>query len=176
MSRRPNIILFNPDQWRGDVLGHLGHPAAVTPNLDRLVREDGVSFSRAFCQNPICTPSRCSFMTGWYPHVRGHRTQHFMLQPDEPNLLKVLKDNGYFVWWGGKNDLVPAQGDDPWSAHCHVKDRPRAVRKWMHHPDIYNPPRGEPGSDSYYSFFVGRLDPDDPNTRVGYPGVEQIDR
>ena len=34
---RPNLILFNPDQWRGDVLGHIGNPAAITPNLDRLV-------------------------------------------------------------------------------------------------------------------------------------------
>ncbi len=33
----------------------------------------------------------------------------YMLHPDEPVLLKTLKDNGYFVWWGGKNDLVPAQ-------------------------------------------------------------------
>jgi len=38
MKKRPHIILFNPDQWRGDVLGHLGNPAAVTPNLDRLVK------------------------------------------------------------------------------------------------------------------------------------------
>ena len=64
MPTKPNIVIFNPDQWRADVLGHLGNPAAVTPNLDRLVAEDGVSFSNAFCQNTVCTPSRCSFMTG----------------------------------------------------------------------------------------------------------------
>jgi len=51
---RPHILLFIPDQWRGDVLGHLGNPAAVTPNLDRLVNQDAVSFSRAFSQNPVC--------------------------------------------------------------------------------------------------------------------------
>ena len=92
-------------------MGHMGDPAAVTPNLDHLVATDAVSFRIAACQNTVCTPSRCSFMTGWYPHVRGHRTMHYMLRDreGEPNLLRVLRDNGYFVWWGGKNDLVPGQ-------------------------------------------------------------------
>src|SRR6478609_3343435 len=102
LMERPHILLFNPDQWRGDVLGHLGNHAAVTPNIDALVDRDAVSFARAFCQNPVCTPSRCSIMTGWYPHVRGHRTMFHMLRPDEPCLLKSLKDAGYVVWWGGK--------------------------------------------------------------------------
>ena len=54
----------------------------VTPVLDRLVETEAVSFRNAFCQNPVCTPSRCSFMTGWYPHVRGHRTMFHMLHPE----------------------------------------------------------------------------------------------
>ncbi len=45
-------------------------------------------------------------MTGWYPHVRGHRTLTHLLQPGEPNLLKYLKQNGYEVAWFGKNDLL----------------------------------------------------------------------
>lgn len=73
MIKRPNIVILNPDQMRADSLHHLGNEAAVTPILDAL-SEEGVSFSRAFCQNPVCTPSRCSFMSGWYPHVAGHRT------------------------------------------------------------------------------------------------------
>ena len=48
MEKKPNIIIFNPDQWRGDWLGHLGHPAAKTLNLDKVVREDAISFSNAF--------------------------------------------------------------------------------------------------------------------------------
>ena len=136
MAKRPNIILFNPDQWRGDVLGHMGNPGAMTPNLDVLVKADAVSFGQAFCQNPVCTPSRCSFMTGWYPHTRGHRTMFHMLQPDEPNLLRRLKDAGYFVWWGGKNDLVAAQYG--FAEHCDVKyvppvDPQRPLRTVFHH-------------------------------------------
>jgi arylsulfatase A-like enzyme len=153
--RKPHILLFNPDQWRGDVLGHLGNAAAVTPNLDVLVGRDAVSFSRAFCQNPVCTPSRCSLMTGWYPHVRGHRTMFHMLRPDEPCLLKSLKDAGYFVWWGGKNDLIPAQNS--LAPCCDMKYEPPAAPRLMFAMDRQAEWRGQPGSDGYYSMFAGKL-------------------
>jgi len=157
MTRRPHIVIFNPDQWRGNVLGHMGDPAAVTPNLDRLVQTEGVSFRHAFCQNPVCTPSRCSFMTGWYPHVRGHRTMYHMLRPGEPVLLRTLKEHGYFVWWGGKNDLVP--GQHGYDDYCHVKHKPdRPLYPNLHSLDDW---RGEAGSDTYYSFYYGRLEQDD---------------
>lgn len=164
---KPHILIFNPDQWRGDVLGHMGNAAAVTPTLDALVdpqRGEAVSFRHAFCQNPVCTPSRCSFMTGWYPHVRGHRTMFHMLHPErgEPNLLRIMKENGYRVFWGGKNDLVPAQ--DGYDAYCDVRSRPDEsdFKRWglTSRPDLHGwtPWRGEPGSDTYYSMFAGRLD------------------
>ena len=156
MADRPHIVIFNPDQWRGDVMGHLGDPAAVTPNLDALVQRDAVSFRHAYCQNPVCTPSRCSFMSGWYPHVRGHRTMFHMLHPErgDPMLLKTLRDEGYYVWWGGKNDVVP--GQDGYDRFCDIKYKPgeelapnlHAASQW----------RGEPGSDTYYSFFAGKLE------------------
>ena len=105
MNTRPNIIYFNPDQLRADLLGCYGDPLARTPNFDRLARE-GVRFDQCHVQHPVCTPSRCSFMTGWYPHVRGHRTLWHLLRPDEPNTLKYLKQSGYDVHWIGKNDLL----------------------------------------------------------------------
>lgn len=157
MPKRPHIIIFNPDQWRGDVMGHLGNPAAVTPNLDRIIEHDAVSFRHAFCQNPVCTPSRCSFMTGWYPHVRGHRTMFHMLRTDEPVLLKYLKDNGYFVWWGGKNDLAPRQ--DGFADYCDVKyEASGELRPNLHSADEW---RGDPAGDNYYSFFAGKLETGD---------------
>ncbi len=61
MKKRPNIVIINPDQMRADSMFHLGNPAAVTPNLDELAK-DGYHFVHAFCQNPVCTPSRCSFL------------------------------------------------------------------------------------------------------------------
>ncbi len=163
MGRAPNIVVFNPDQWRGDVLGHTGNPAAVTPNLDRLVLEDAVSFTRAFCQHPGCTPSRCSFMTGWYPHVRGHRTMYHMLHAErgETNLLRVLKQNGYYVWSTARNDLLPAQLGFERDADEWFFPRKTDFRRWKHTPrpsplsaDDW---RGKPGSDTYYSFYAGKL-------------------
>lgn len=161
-DRRPHIVIFNPDQWRSDVQGHRGNPAAVTPNLDRWVETDAVSFSHAFCQNPVCTPSRCSFMTGWYPHVRGHRTMYHMLRPDEPMLLKTLKDAGYYVWWGGKNDVVP--GQNGYAAYCDVKYRPESPPKPLWGPRPQAEWRGDPDGDNYYSFYVGKIEtlPDEP--------------
>lgn len=156
MARKPHIVIVNPDQWRGGVLGHLDDPAAITPHLDRLVHTDAVSFRNAFCQNPVCTPSRCSFMTGWYPHTRGHRTMFHMLQPDEPMLLRTLRENGYFVWWGGKNDIVPAQNG--YEAFCDIKyEIPRPVFDIKDQRPGW---RGAPGSDTYYSFYYGRIDKD----------------
>ncbi|MBY8986251.1 MAG: sulfatase-like hydrolase/transferase [Candidatus Lokiarchaeota archaeon] len=164
MDNKPNIIIFNVDQWRGDVLGHLGNPAAITPNLDKIVETDAVSFSNAFCQNPVCTPSRCSFMTGWYPHVKGHRTMHHMLhlERDEPNLLGILRDTGYYIWWGGRNDLIPAQHD--LREYCDIyfwpskEDLNRWGHKWKPNLHISDKWRGTPESDNYYSFFAGKLD------------------
>ena len=144
MARLPHIVIFNPDHYRGDVLGHMGNPAAVTPNLDRLVATDAVSFRNAFCQNPVCSPSRCSFMSGWYPHVRGHRTMHHLMRPDEPVLLRTLKQHGHFVWWGGKNDLVPAQHG--FADYCDVKYVPprKPLPTWGGDDSC----RGEPGSET----------------------------
>lgn len=106
MSQRPNIIIFNPDQMRYDAMGHMGNPAAYTPRLDAFAEKEAVSFSNAYCQNPVCVPSRCSFMTGLYPHVYGHRSMNFLQQPGESNLLQELHQNGYHVWMNARNDLV----------------------------------------------------------------------
>ena len=151
MNRRPNLVLFNADHFRDEALGHMGNPCVQTPNLDRLCAEEAVSFGNAFCQAPVCTPSRCSFMTGWYPHVRGHRTMFRMLREGESTLLQRLKDDGYFVWWGGKNDLVPAQRG--FERHCDVKfEPPRPLQEL--------PPgwRGDPEGDDFFSFYHGRLE------------------
>jgi arylsulfatase A-like enzyme len=166
-TKRPHILIFNPDQFRADALGHLGYPAAATPHLDRLARTDGVSFSHAFCQNPVCTPSRCSFMSGWYPHVAGHRTMFHMMHAHEPVLLKTLKDNGYTVWWGGKNDLVP--GQDGYGAFCDVKHKPNPTAPDMHGWQDW---RGEREGDNWFSFHAGKLTDVVPWTEPGQDGAQ----
>ena len=100
-----NFIFFMPDELRAESVGCYGHPLAPTPNIDALAAQ-GTRFDQCHVQHPVCTPSRCSMMTGWHPHVRGHRTLWHMLRPDEPNLLRYLKQAGYQVYWYGKNDLL----------------------------------------------------------------------
>lgn len=172
MARLPNIVLFNADHFRAEAVGHLGSPCATTPVLDSLVESEAVSFDHAFCQAPVCTPSRCSFMTGWYPHVRGHRTMFHMLRDGEPTLLQRLKEQGYFVWWGGKNDLVPAQHG--FDRHCDVKFAPDRALDEL--PEGW---RGDPGDDGFFSFYHGRLETDDDGLydhdwACVYGAIEQI--
>jgi choline-sulfatase len=104
-KQRPNFIFFMPDTLRAESLACYGHPVAKTPNFDHLASE-GIRFDQCHVQNTVCAPSRCSMMTGWPVHVRGHRSLYYGLHPDEPNLLHYLKEDGYNVYWFGKNDLL----------------------------------------------------------------------
>ena len=104
-AAKPNFIFFMPETLRAESLGCYGHPLVRTPNLDRLASE-GTRFTDCHVQNTVCGPSRCSLMTGWPVHVRGHRSLYYFLRPDEPNLFRYLKQNGYDVYWYGKNDLL----------------------------------------------------------------------
>ncbi len=152
MSQRPNIIIFNPDEMRADTLSHLGNSAAVTPNLDRFAQTDAVSFSNAFCQNPVCVPSRCSFFTGLYPHVHGHRTMTYLLHEDEPSLLKELKDSGYYVWMNDRNDLIA--GQIPKLVESQADE---IFYSGQPAPGPVENLRGEPGNKNYYSHYDGKL-------------------
>ncbi len=102
---KPNLIFYMPETLRADHVGCYGHPLARTPNMDHLARQ-GVRFEQCHVQNTVCGPSRCSLLTGWPVHVRGHRSLYYFLHEDEPNLFRYLRQNGYDVFWFGKNDLL----------------------------------------------------------------------
>ena len=106
MNKRPNIIIINPDEMRWNTMGHMGNPAASTPALDQFAAEDAVSFEYAYCQNPVCVPSRCSFFTGLYPHVNGHRTMHYLIHDGKDTMFAELRRNGYQVWMNRRNDYI----------------------------------------------------------------------
>ena len=155
MDKKPNIIIINPDEMRWDTMGHMGNPAAVTPHLDDFARTEAVSFSNAYCQNPVCVPSRCSFFTGLYPHTTGHRTMGNLLKANEPTLLKELKDAGYYVWANARNDLVA--GQEPGLIESHVTELYYGGNALPAPGSVNKNPQGKPGSPEFYSFCNGEL-------------------
>jgi arylsulfatase A-like enzyme len=82
------------DQYRGDMLGCLGHPAVKTPNLDRLAA-GGAVLSRAYCTSPVCMPSRASMMTGRYLSQHGVYSNSTLLYSEEVCFTERLQQAGY---------------------------------------------------------------------------------
>lgn len=105
MPNCPNILWYCTDQQRFDTIGALGNPHVVTPTIDRLVA-DGVAFTHAYCQSPICTPSRSSFMTGLYPsRVHNTRNGNETFPDFPPVITKLIADSGYRCGLVGKFHL-----------------------------------------------------------------------
>ncbi len=114
-SARWNVLFIVADDLNCD-LGCYGHPQVKTPNIDRLARS-GVLFRHAYCQYPLCSPSRTSFLTGRRPNVtrvlrnpgrdrrtgEHRRSPHFReFIPDTITLPQLFRKHGYFVARVGK--------------------------------------------------------------------------
>jgi len=67
---RPNVLFIVSDDLTATALSCYGNKICRTPNIDRLAQR-GMRYTRAFCQFPVCGPSRASFMSGYYPHATG---------------------------------------------------------------------------------------------------------
>ena len=100
MGTRPNILLITTDQQHFSALGTV-NPKISTPNLDRLCRA-GTRFDRAYCPNPVCTPSRASIITGQYPSHHGAWTIDVNLSEDVETLGALLGRAGYRTGLIGK--------------------------------------------------------------------------
>ncbi len=106
MSKKPNILFIMADQHRADYLGCAGHPTLKTPNLDRLVG-DGVRFTEAFVQAPVCGGSRMSFYSGRYAFSHGAYYNNYPLRIDEKTMGDYLRPEGYRVALVGKTHMRP---------------------------------------------------------------------
>jgi arylsulfatase A-like enzyme len=95
MATPRNILWVTTDHMRYDCIGAHGNSAMHTPVLDSLVR-NGVSFSHCYANNPLCMPSRCSFMTGCYPTRTGVLENGHELDPAfEPVVAREFARAGY---------------------------------------------------------------------------------
>ena len=99
---RPNILMICADQFRSDFVGANGdNPSVKTPNIDSLAAR-GVNFRKAVCNQPLCSPSRASFLTG----VSATRAGVWKLgmEPDHtlPTIATMLREAGYSTNFIGK--------------------------------------------------------------------------
>ncbi len=143
--RRPNILLLYTDQQRYDALGANGNADIHTPHLDRLVGE-GINFDHYFVQNPVCMPSRLSFLSGRYPSALGVTHMGVPVSESVPILPHYLRNYGYTSANIGKlhflphanrdhRNIHPAYGFD----HLEISDEPGpyadAYRAWVQRQD-----------------------------------------
>ena len=110
MTQNPNILWYCTDQQRFDTISALGNRYIRTPNLDVFLAT-GTAFTHAYCQSPICTPSRASFLTGMYPSalsVNGNGIENFPIYYQDRLIPHILMELGYDCGLVGKLHLSSA--------------------------------------------------------------------
>lgn len=127
---RPNVLFIAVDDL-GSTLGCMDAPPADTPHIDALARR-GVLFTRAYCQIPLCNPSRASVLTGLRPDQLGvyDLDRHFRdAEPETLTLPQLFRRHGWFTARVGKvfhADVPGGIGTDGLDDH----------RSWQH---VVNP-------------------------------------
>ncbi len=101
MPKQPNILVVMSDQHSRRYTAPYGHPFVQTPNMQRLA-DEGVTFENAYCNSPICAPSRASFMTGQHVPDIGAWDNAAILHGDETTWAHLLNAAGYETVLCGK--------------------------------------------------------------------------
>lgn len=103
-ASRPNVVLFIADDVSDEDVGCYGHPTIKTPNIDKLA-ENGLRFTNAYLTTSSCSPSRCSVITGRYPHNTGAPELHTRLPEAQIRFPELLRKAGYYTALSGKNHM-----------------------------------------------------------------------
>ena len=183
-ERRPNVLFIAVDDMNND-LGCYGHPLIKSPNIDRIAKR-GVRFDRAYCQFPLCSPSRVSLMTG----LRPSRTRVFDLQydfrdalPDVATLSQSFGQNGYYharvgkIFHYGNPGQIGASGlDDPksWQEVFNPAGRDKTELE----PKIINYTPRNQGLGAAMAFLADESGADEDHTdgKVAAKAIELLER
>ena len=126
-KRRPNFLLIIGDDISVDDFGCYGHPHIRTPNVDALA-QDGVRFTNAYLVTSQCSPTRCSLLSGRYPHNHGAPELHQGLPKGQPMFPLMLKEAGYYTVSAGK---LHAGGHAKTAFDTVVTSKPGGEEKWI---------------------------------------------
>ncbi len=136
-TRPPNVLFIIADDLRAE-LGCYGKPV-LTPHIDALAAR-GVRFDRAYCQAPLCNPSRTSMLTGRYPHTTGVFANQGNFRQNDPSIVPLpqhFKNHGYRAVSVGKIDHGGNEDPDSWH-ECAVPP-PVKVPPGYDGPRVYSP-------------------------------------
>ncbi len=103
--KKPNVLLIQVDQMTAKVLPSYGHVQLKTPNIDRLA-QNGVLFENAYCNFPLCAPSRMSMLSGRFATSIGVWDNATEALSSTPTLMHYLRANGYLTSLCGKMHFV----------------------------------------------------------------------
>lgn len=98
---KPNIVILMADQLTASALRTYGNKVSLTPNIDKLAKQ-GVVFESAYCNSPLCAPSRASLMTGQLISRNAVYDNAAEFHADSPTLCHYLREQGYQTWLSGK--------------------------------------------------------------------------
>lgn len=101
-----NVLLILADQFRFDALGCAGNPVVRTPNLDRLA-EEGIRFTQAYTEVPVCVAARVGLMTGQYSHRLGTIDNNGVSLESQSTLPRLLREQGRATMAIGKMHFFP---------------------------------------------------------------------
>ena len=161
-QRKPNLILFLPDQQRADTLACYGGLKVHAPNLNKLASES-VVFERTYVTHPVCTPSRSSLMTGTWPHVNG--CTHNSVSLDRRFLVfpELIQDQDYRTAYIGKWHL----GEDG-PAYAEASAGKPARRGFQHYVSTDN-------HGDYSKFLISKsIAPDKSNGRFSEVAISNL--
>jgi len=153
-QRKPNLLLFLPDQQRADTISGYGGTKVHSPNLAKLASES-IVYQRAYVTHPVCVPSRSALMTGMWPHTTGCIRNSLKLGSQFQVLPELVGDDDYRTAYFGKwhlgNETMPQRGFADWLS---VRDLP--------------------GTD-YQKFLLSKgVRPDEPNGAFSTVAVSEL--